>query len=162
YAMTAHLALNLVWLWLFLRDTPGGHAAAAGVGFVACGLHQVAFHPLFVAPFLLSVLIARRWKLAAFYAVAYGAIGLFLLSYWSLILRAADAPAAQATDVGLMFFIARATEMFSFGIDSIAHMARSLFRFLTWQNPLTVPLALVGLFACRDRTAINLAGGAVL
>jgi hypothetical protein len=53
YAMSAHLALNLLWLWLFLRDDKAGHLAAVGVGFVATGLHQIIFHPLFVAPFLL-------------------------------------------------------------------------------------------------------------
>ncbi len=51
YAMSAHLALNLVWLWLFLRDTRSSHGAAMLVGFLATGLHQVVFHPPFVAPF---------------------------------------------------------------------------------------------------------------
>src|SRR6266852_644436 len=73
YAMTAHLALNMVWLWFFLRDTRAGHLMAAGVAFVACGLHQVIFHPLFAAPFLLSLLVARRWKLAAYHGVVYAA-----------------------------------------------------------------------------------------
>ena len=44
YAMSAYLALNLLWLWLFLRDTPRAHLAAMTVGFAACGLHQLIFH----------------------------------------------------------------------------------------------------------------------
>jgi hypothetical protein len=35
YAMSAHLALNLVWLWLFLRNTAASHAGAIAVGFLA-------------------------------------------------------------------------------------------------------------------------------
>jgi hypothetical protein len=40
YAMTAHLCLNLVWLWLFLRNRWWGHVAAVAVAFVASGLHK--------------------------------------------------------------------------------------------------------------------------
>ena len=53
YSMTAHLALNLAWLWLFLRGGVVGHSLAIAVGALACGLHQLVFHPLFVAPFAL-------------------------------------------------------------------------------------------------------------
>ena len=64
YAVTTHLCLNLVWLWLFLRDRWWGHLAAVLVAFVASGLHQVAFHPLFAAPFVFSLLFTRRWSLS--------------------------------------------------------------------------------------------------
>jgi len=39
YAMTAHLALNMIWLWFFLRDSKLGHGAAITTGFFASGLH---------------------------------------------------------------------------------------------------------------------------
>ena len=111
YAMTAHLALNMIWLWLFLRDTRGAHALAAGVAFVACGLHQVVFHPLFAAPFILSLLRARRWKLAGDYGAADARrhVGLFRIFYWSLVLRAVNALAAQAgRPRRLLHFVAHA------------------------------------------------------
>src|SRR5262249_9974976 len=53
YAMTAHLALNLVWLWLFLRDTRASHGMAAVVAFAACGPQHGGFPSLFAAPFVL-------------------------------------------------------------------------------------------------------------
>jgi len=77
YAMPAHLAFNLVWLWLFLRGGWLGHAGALAVGFLACGLHQLPFHPLFVAPFVAQLWLERRWRAAALYTVAYAAICLF-------------------------------------------------------------------------------------
>src|SRR5262245_52586754 len=147
YAMTAHLALNMVWLWLFLRDTTPSHALAAAAGFVACGLHQVIFHPLFVAPFLMSLLAARRWKLLTFYGAAYGAIGLFWILYWSLVLHAVNAPIGQSADVGLGWFIHRVVDMIDLNPANIALMAMHLARFLAWQSPLAVPLAVVGFIA---------------
>jgi hypothetical protein len=162
YAMTAHLALNMVWLWLFLRDTRGSHAAAIGVAFVACGLHQIVFHPLFAAPFIVSLLIARRWRLAACYCGAYAAIGLFWIFYWSLLLRATNAPIAQSADVGMTYLIERIAEMIQLRPESISLMGLNAFRFLAWQNPIAIPLAAVGLLACRGRTIVSLAAGIAL
>jgi hypothetical protein len=162
YAMTAHLALNMVWLWLFLRDTRVGHVLAAGVAFVACGLHQVVFHPLFAAPFVLSLFIARRWKLAAWYSLAYASICLFWILYWSLLLRATSTQIALSADVGLAYFIQRIVDMTELGPDSLGLMGLNLLRFLAWQNPLVVPLAFVGLLAGRNRIVISLAAGIAL
>src|SRR3546814_2509369 len=67
YAMTAHFALNMVWLALFLRNDWKGHFGAAVVAFLAIGLHQLQFHPLFAAGFLFWIVLQRRWGLAAFY-----------------------------------------------------------------------------------------------
>lgn len=150
YAMTAHLALNLVWLWLFLRDTRWSHGLAAAIGFAACGLHQVVFHPLFVAPFLLSVLRARRWKLAAFYAVAYAAIGLFWILYWKFLLQGTGAAAAQTADFGIAYLFRRIVDMTQLNIlTSIPLMGLNLFRFVAWQSPLTIPLALTAFIVLR-------------
>ena len=74
YAMTAHLTLNLLWLWLFLLDRRGADMGALAVAFVATGLHQPLFHPLFAAPFLFGLLRDRAWLRVAFYAAGYAAI----------------------------------------------------------------------------------------
>jgi hypothetical protein len=154
YAMTAHLALNLVWLWLFLRDTRSSHALAAGVAFVACGLHQMVFHPLFAAPFIAALMIARRWKLAAYYVGVYGVIGLFWILYWSFLVRAVQAPMAQSADVGMLYFFERIAGMFNVSVGGLLLMAMNLMRFIAWQTPLVIPLALVGLFADREHRAV--------
>ncbi|MEA3021330.1 MAG: hypothetical protein QOK01_182, partial [Alphaproteobacteria bacterium] len=164
YAMTAHLALNMVWLWLFLRDTRTSHLTAAAVAFVACGLHQVVFHPLFAAPFIVSLVLARRWKLATYYGAVYGLIGLFWILYWSLLLRGVNAPTAPSADVGALHFIQRSAALIDLSPGNLVLMVLNLLRFLAWQGPLLIPLALVGLFAGRDRngTMVNLAAGIVL
>jgi len=159
YAMTAHLALNMVWLWLFLRDTRTSHVMAVAAGFLACGLHQVVFHPLFIAPFIVSLVIGRRWKLAAFYVGCYAVIGLFWILYWSLLLRTTDAPLAQSAEVGITHFAEQIGNIIKLGPDTVVLMALNLFRFLAWQSPLTIPLAVVGLIACRDRNIGTLAAG---
>jgi hypothetical protein len=140
YAMSAHLALNMVWLWLFLRDTRLSHMGAVAVAFAACGLHQVVFHPLFAAPFLLELLIARRWGRAAFYAFAYAVIGLFWISYWNVVMPIS---VGQDTGSGLEVWIAKARDVAdNFNATAFGLMAKNLLRFLTWQNPLLPVLAL--------------------
>jgi hypothetical protein len=150
YAMPAHLALNLVWLWLFLRGGRLGHAGAIVVAFLASGLHQVVFHPLFAAPFLLQLWLDRRWRLASVYTIAYAAIGLFWIFYWSLLMRVVGAPPEAATALGGGWFVARIIDILrAVRLDNLGSMAESLVRFVTWQNPLTAPLALIGALAAE-------------
>ena len=52
YAMSAHLALNLLWLNLFLGRSWVSQGLALVVAAAATGLHQLVFHPLFAAPFV--------------------------------------------------------------------------------------------------------------
>jgi hypothetical protein len=150
YAMTAHLALNLVWLWLFLRDTRFCHALALIVAFVACGLHQIVFHPLFVAPFILALWLGGRWKLAACYTAGYAVIGLFWILYWSFLLSAVSPEIGHSADVGLNFLLQRVFDFFNVSLSGIILMVFNSLRFLAWQNMFAVPLACVGIFLCRD------------
>ena len=155
YAMTAHLCLNLVWLWLFLRNRWWGHLTAVLVAFVASGLHQVAFHPLFAAPFVLSLLahtsvVAGRllWRRLCQHRPV-------LDFYWSLLIGASTTtPIGPAADVGLLSFAQRIGEISNLEAASVALMALNLLRFLAWQSPLMLPLALVGLVICRKRRGI--------
>lgn len=162
YAMSAHLALNLVWLWLFLRDTRGSHAAAMLVGFFACGLHQVVFHPLFVAPFLLQAVLSRRWTVAGFYGAGYAAAGLFWILYWQLLLGwyGIEPPTGGAAGVGEFGGrVAALLGSFSFGgLDTIA---QNMLRFAAWQNPMLIVLGAAGTVAivrARDHTWPLVAG----
>lgn len=163
YAMTAHLALNLTWLWLFLRDTRTSHGLAAAAAFAGCGLHQVVFHPLFAAPFVVSLVVKRRWKTAAFYCVVYAASAVFWIVYGSLLLRGAGAVSADSASVGLTDFSRRVIELIDLGFDNVMLMVLNLFRFVAWQSPLVVPLALFGLRSRggRNITVVCLALGIV-
>jgi len=119
FAMTAHLTFNMVWLWLYLRNSLLSHAAAITVGFFATGLHQLIFHPLFAAPFILQMLIDRRWRLSALYVTSYAAIGVFWIVYWQLLLVSHGIPAPADHPVGASFFIDRVAGMLQVDVLSL-------------------------------------------
>jgi hypothetical protein len=145
YAMPAHLAFNLAWLWLFLRGGKFGHGGAIAVGFLATGIHQLAFHPLFVAPFILRLLFHRQWGLTALYVVAYAAIGLFWLEWWPIATGLSGVSAGDTGSTGADFFMDRIDDVLdSAGYDNLGVMGEMLMRFVTWQNFLIAPLALIG------------------
>ncbi len=81
YAMTAHMAFNLARLRLHLRGGKAGDAGGFGYRIFATGLHQLVFHLMFAAPFVLQLWLDRRWRVAAAYTLAYAAICLFWLSF---------------------------------------------------------------------------------
>jgi hypothetical protein len=156
YSMTAHLALNLVWLSLFLRNDRAGHLGAVSVGFLACGLHQVVFHPLFVGPFVLQLLGRRRWGLVLFYVLAYGMIGAFWVEYWGLALAWSDVASEIAVQAGPGLFLERVLEILRWpSLEAVDLMAKNLLRFVAWQNPLALPLAVLAGVAIRRAEGIT-------
>ena len=169
YAMTAHLLFNLLWLRCFLRGGKLGHAGALTLGFLACGLHQVVFHPLFAAPFILRLLISKRRSLGLFYGLCY----LLMVAFWGSYLRLAvlwdgHAPPAGggAGDVGLTYLLARILLMlrdFDF-FGGIVLLVRNLLRFAAWQHLLALPLCLLAWRAVRRDEGVmrELAGGLAL
>ena len=148
YAMTAHLAFNMAWLWLFLRGGRAGHLGAIAVGALAVGLHQLIFHPLFVAPFILQLWLDRRWRLAAGYTGAYAVICLGWIYYWTWAAQLAGAASQAAGDAGgARIGHQVAALLLAANFEAVAVMAKHLVRFISWQNPLTAPLFLLGLVA---------------
>ena len=147
FAMTAHMTANLVWLWLFLKRRPLAHAGAIAVGFVATGLHQPLFHPLFVAPFLLLLLWREKaWKELAVYVAAYGAIGLFWLGWqpWISSLGQHPVPTAHELDGTNALDRLRAA-MMPVNQYSVWVMMANLLRFVAWQHLALLPLAAIPL-----------------
>ncbi len=162
YAMPAHLAFNMVWLWLFLRGRLSTDIAALAVGFIATGLHQPVFHPLFVAPWLAMLLWQRDWRRLAIYSLPYLAFGLFWLAWpqWQLAAVAGPASAIAAGEGDLW---ARISALLGVDANRLALMGANLVRFATWQPVVLLPLALLGCHvARRDARAAALAGGLVL
>jgi hypothetical protein len=165
FAMTSHLALNLVWLWLYLRNTAWGHAAAISVGFLATGLHQLIFHPLFVAPFILQMLIDRRWRLGAVYVASYAAIGVFWILYWQLLLAVHGITGEAGSAVGLSFFVERVAQMLrDASVSALETMVQNVLRFTAWEHPLMLVLLIPGmLLSWRTGGVLRcLAGGILL
>lgn len=146
YAMTAHLAFNLLWLWCFLRGDRRGGIGALAAGFIATGLHQIVFHPIFAAPFILELLIARQWRRAAVYIAGYALIGLFWIIYWQLVLSAAGsvASAGEAAQQGLPFLLDKLADLIaSFDVTAPVLMVLNLMRFISWTHLLLLPLVIL-------------------
>jgi hypothetical protein len=149
YAMSAHLALNLAWLWLFQRKGAASQTAAMAVAFLATGLHQLIFFPLFAAPFVLQLWMQRRWRLAAAHTAAYAAIILFWACYWRLTLGWLHLAAAPGADLDATSLIDRALAVLHTTLAPVGPlvMADNLLRFIAWQNPLAIVLALAALLS---------------
>lgn len=162
YAMPAHLALNLTWLWLFLRRAWWADAAALAVGFVAVGLHQPLMHPMFAAPVLSLLLLEKQWRRAAVYALGYAAIGIFWLWWpswtWTLVQATAGAQQPQGVD-----YFTRLAMTVLRGDRNLPYMLVNLLRFVAWQHILLLPLLVLSLkIARKDRLAGALAAGVLL
>lgn len=157
YAMPADLAMNLCWLWLFLRRNWRADVGALLIGFIAVGLHQSQAHPLFAAPILFMLLLEREWRRAALYFLGYCLIGAFWTLWLQWIadhLAAADGGVAYAD---MYQIVMRQME------DRWSKMAANLFRFLAWQHLLLLPLAIFGFWSARrNRLALGLTGGILL
>ena len=166
YAMTPHLAFNLMWLWCFLRNDRRGDLGALTVGFVATGLHQLIFHPIFVSPFIIELLLARRWRRAGPFILCYALIGLFWSSYWQLALPAVSASGLhQALAQGIPHLAEQASGLLAlWKISSPLFMLYNLLRFAAWQHLLLLPLVLLSWPAIRRSEGIArpLAAGIVM
>ncbi|MGF1446362.1 MAG: hypothetical protein ACFBRM_09195 [Pikeienuella sp.] len=99
YAMSAHLAFNLLWLWLFLHNRNWSHGLAALVGIATAALHQVHVHAFFALPFLLSLLHPFRLRLCLWYGATY-AIGHLGILAWDPVGWAAASVADGAAGTG--------------------------------------------------------------
>jgi hypothetical protein len=146
YAMTAHMAFNLAWLWLHLRGGKAGHAGALVMGFLATGLHQMVFHPMFAAPFVAQLWLDRRWRIAAVYTLTYAAICLFWLELSPLALAWQGGSVGQAA-AGVTGLGGQVSALIGARHPpALRSMAENLLRFVSWQGLLAAPLAAIGAF----------------
>lgn len=158
YAMPAHLALNLVWLWLFLLDRRGADFGALAVAAVATGLHQPLFHPLFAAPFLILLLRDRAWPRVLIYGAGYAAICTFWLVWPYVTLGLITGPESAPSHPGGDYLTRMVQTLFHGDGLRLPNMAANLTRFAAWQSPLLLPLMAAGLlFARKQRPTLALA-----
>ena len=166
YAMSAHLALNLVWLWLFLGRRAWSQALAPIAAFAATGLHQLIFHPLFAAPFVLGLWLERRWRAAIFHTGAYVLVCLFWSFYWTMAMGGLGIAPVVAGRLGTGWTLQIAAQLIaSHGPGDLGLMSLNLLRFIAWQNPLAVALGALGAVHAartRDRVFLPLAAGLIL
>ena len=136
YAMTAHFAVNMIWLALFLRNDRKGHFGAIVVGAIALGLHKVVLHVLFAGPVLATLIWQKRWKTAAAYAGAYILFLLFWMKLYPLIL------------MGVLDLDMFSTVMSPLPFERLGTFNPLVYisRFAAWNNILMLPLSVAGLF----------------
>ena len=155
YAMTAHLALNLAWLWLVLHDRPWSRPLAACVTFLACGLHQMVFHPVFAAPFLLWLWLEGKKSQAITYFLVIAASSLFWIFYWPIATSIAlpgvasenlHGPPFLSQVVGLAITAMQA--------ESVPMVFDNLLRLIVWQNPLTWVLIAAAVLTFRRQPLV--------
>ncbi len=151
FSMTGHLVLNLVWLAAFLRGGKTGNSVAIATGFLAVGLHQLVFHPFFVAPFLLWKLREGEWKIVLLYACSYAVIILWWAYYPILVSPEVAQVSGGASDDNVVtekllpLLTNRDPRM-------VPLMILNLMRFVAWQNLALVPLVVAaGPIAIRER-----------
>jgi hypothetical protein len=162
FAMSGHLFFNLLWLWLFLMNRRVADLAALVVGFVATGLHQPLFHPLFIAPFLLLLLRDRQWRRLALFVVGYGAICAFWF-LWPHLMQPLVAGARSGGAESGGGYVSRLFSALSQNQGHIGFMTANLLRFCTWQQIFMLPLLLASWGVLRkNRIAGALALGFVL
>ena len=159
FSMTGHMALNLIWLAAFLRGGRAGAAIAVLTGFLAVGFHQLVFHPVFVAPFLLWRLRQGQWRLVLLYAAAYAAIILWW-AYYPVLAAAQTATATGHAPEGVFITDRLLPLLLKRTPGTIGLMVLNLLRFFAWQNLVLVPLLVVAVpVAIRER---GLAGALLL
>jgi hypothetical protein len=143
YAMPAHLCLNLLWLWLYLRDDRLSNAIVPWVGVAALGLHNPFPHAVFVAPFLLRTLMRRRVALISYWGGVYAAGSLMWLRFLQTSMAGAAGVEAESTQGGA---VAASTFLGSFHLPNrfqgLTHVM-NVALLLDWQTP----LAALGLVA---------------
>jgi hypothetical protein len=153
YSMPAHLCLNMLWLYLYLRGDDRSFAGALLVGGLALSLHQPFPHALFVAPFLVRLLRDRRWGRLAAAALVYGVSAALCLGWMRLA-----QPLSQVGNAGLLstFALPGTAILWVNGI--------SLSLLFTWQAPVLGFLVVVAFLHVRqlDHLFADLAWGVVL
>lgn len=166
YAMTGHLALNLVWLAFFLRGKWWQHAIAMAIGAWTIGLHQVVFHPLFAGPFILMLLSQRRRALFAAYSLVYVTALLFWLSYPSMVVASFGVTSQGGSTGGIVaFLLERVWPLLSRNsLSSIAIMEFNMLRLMVWTPLFVLPLLVLAWPDIRriKSPALPLFGGVIL
>lgn len=151
YAMTAHFALNMLWLALVLRDDRFGHGAAGLVTLLLAGVHQYHYPLVFLTPFLLWFALGRRWGALIFHSFMIAlAVAIWAKLWPSLLIDWYGPPADVRPSAGVADKMGSLVERLE-KWRPLLHLSR----FLAWNNLLLVPLAFIGLWRMGWREALR-------
>lgn len=148
YAYPAHLCVNLCWLWLYTRNDRLGILLVPWVGVVAIGLHQPVVHGLFVAPFLLRLMLEKPWTFKIYTACVYSA-GCLVWIYWLFRVRSGFDPATG--EAGISNFSPYFSIPDALGL---IRQTMNLSMIVSWQSVGLITLATIALFGWRNLNPI--------
>lgn len=151
YAMTAHFALNMLWLAFVLRGGVAGHGLAGITVLLLAGIHQWHYPLVFIMPFLLWFALGRRWGALLFHSAMLGLAVVIWAKLWPNFLLHEFGPAA---DVRPSAGVGDKLGSLYDRLDKW-HPLLHVSRFLAWNNLLLVPLAFVGLWRMKWREALR-------
>ena len=159
FALTAHLAFNLIWLRLILSANKKHLVLAAVVGFLAVGLHRPHIHLLFAFPFVAAWMFGwqRRGVVTAFAFGAVYSVALYVWvgwADWSIALATGDWSAFPLNPLEFKA-LERYADLseFSHGRFEEAYrywiMGHNLLRLSAWLNPAVLCLFVLGFILWR-------------
>ncbi len=152
YSMPAHLAFNLLYVWLLLDGRLSRAFLAGLVGGYALILHNPVPHMLFAAPWLIWLLRdPRRWGALAAVSAGYIPIGLVVGFCWPLYLGSLRPAAATGAHVGagallLMVYLKLSSVVALPDFPMVCARIYATWKIWIWSVPGLVLLALHG---CR-------------
>jgi hypothetical protein len=132
YSMTAHMFLNLLWLFCYIQPNPRWFVAVPLIGALAMGLHQPHCHVLFVAPFLFRLLLEKKWQKVLYAGFVYSAALIFWL-YWIGLTRSNESNQQTVACFGFP------------GILQFIIQLINLCIFTNWMPFVTLPLLFIAL-----------------
>lgn len=141
YSWPAHLCLNLVWLWLYIRDDRMGLILLPWVGIMAIGLHRPQVHALFALPFLLRMLKTKHWHTVCYVASVYF-FGCCIWLLWIKFILPVSIDRSFASEMGIP------------GIMQVHTRMMNLVYLVSWQNLASSVLAIVFFIKWRQMPPI--------
>jgi len=143
FAMSGHLYLSLVWLWLYLRNERWSCLATPWIGVLAMGLHNPAVHGLFVLPFLIRIALAKQWRKTIYFASVY-TLGCTVWLGWMVYVSNGTISGGGEPTLSSSFVLP--------GLVQVLIQTMNLSLILSWQSYALVFLALVAVTTRKTRT----------
>ena len=147
YSMTAHLFFNLLWLCLVFIPGRARQAGGALVAFIAMGLHQFAFFPIFAGFFVIELFLSERRTAATVQAGAILLAAVFWISWpgLSMELAGGGGPASSGDASPRLVDQIISLVLANDPLATLSVMGFNLVRLQLWTNPLLVPLVAVAI-----------------
>jgi hypothetical protein len=174
FSMTAHLLLNLVFVWLLLERSTARLLLAGAVGSLALALHNPLPHALFAAPWIAWLAFGAGWRALVVLAAGYAPLALALGFGWPLLLSGIEGnallgifpvdgnPVHRVANFFWSWHVKLRTALAGPGDEVVAKRLAELVRLWSWAVPGLPLLAAAGWWAARRERPVLLLGLSLL